>query len=77
MELIVLLAAESDIQTAYNHFEDFKEGFGLKFIQGLELAYEYLRHHPALGGSIRAIGAGFCSRDILLGSSTRSREAEL
>jgi hypothetical protein len=49
MELIVLLAAESDIQTAYNHFEDFKEGFGLKFIQDLELAYEYLRHHPRIG----------------------------
>jgi pterin-4a-carbinolamine dehydratase len=45
----VLLAAESDIQTAYNHFEDFKEGFGLKFIQDLELAYEYLRHHPRIG----------------------------
>ena len=49
MELIVLLAAESDIQTAYNHFEDFREGFGLKFIQDLELAYEYLRHHPRIG----------------------------
>ena len=32
-----------------NHFEDFKEGFGLKFIQDLELAYEYLRNHPRIG----------------------------
>jgi plasmid stabilization system protein ParE len=49
MELIVLLAAELDIQTAYNRFEDFKEGFGLKFIQDLELAYEYLSNHPRVG----------------------------
>ena len=52
MQLIVLLAAEADIQTAYNRFEDFREGLGLKFIQDLELACEYLSHHPpALGGS--------------------------
>jgi hypothetical protein len=33
MELIVLLATESDIQAAYNRFEEYREGFGLKFIQ--------------------------------------------
>lgn len=49
IELIVLLAAESDIQAAYNRFEEYQEGFGLKFIQDLELAYEYLRHHPRMG----------------------------
>ena len=49
MELIVLLAAESDIQTAYNRFEYLKEGFGLKFIQDLELEYEYLSNHPRIG----------------------------
>jgi hypothetical protein len=49
IELIVLLAAESDIQAAYNRFEEYQEGLGLKFIQDLELAYEYLRHHPRMG----------------------------
>jgi plasmid stabilization system protein ParE len=49
IELTVLLAAESDIQAAYNRFEEYQEGFGLKFIQDLELAYEYLRHHPRMG----------------------------
>jgi len=45
----VLLAAESDIQTAYNRFEDFKEGFGPKFIQDPKLAYEYLSNHSRIG----------------------------
>jgi toxin ParE1/3/4 len=49
MELVVLLSAELDIQAAYNRFEEFQEGFGLKFIQELELAYEYLRNHPQIG----------------------------
>ena len=43
MELIVLLGAESDIQVAFNRFEEYREGVGLQFLQELELAYEYLR----------------------------------
>jgi hypothetical protein len=49
MEIVVLLAAESDVQTAFNRFEEYQEGFGIKFIQELELAYEYLRRHPRIG----------------------------
>ena len=49
MELIVLLGAESDIQMAFNRFDEYREGFGLKFLQELELAYEYLRRHPRIG----------------------------
>ena len=49
MELIVLLGAESDIQVAFNRFEEYREGVGLKFLQELELAYEYLRRHPRIG----------------------------
>jgi plasmid stabilization system protein ParE len=49
MEIIVLLAAELDIQAAFNRFEEYKEGFGIKFIQELELAYEYLSRHPRIG----------------------------
>ena len=49
MQLIVLLGAELDIQVAFNRFEEYREGFGLKFLQELELAYEYLRRHPRIG----------------------------
>ena len=49
MELIVLLEAESDIQVAFNRFEEYREGFGLKFLQELELAYQYLTRHPLIG----------------------------
>lgn len=36
-----------DIQAAFNRFEEYRDGFGLKFLQ--ELAYEYLRRHPRIG----------------------------
>jgi hypothetical protein len=49
MELIVLLGAELDIQAAFNRFEQYRNGFGLKFLQELELAYEYLTRHPDIG----------------------------
>ena len=49
MELIVLLRAELDIQAAFNRFEQYRNGFGLKFLQELELAYEYLTRHPDIG----------------------------
>ena len=49
MQLIVLLGAELDIQAAFNRFEQYRDGFGLKFLQELELAYEYLKRHPRIG----------------------------
>jgi hypothetical protein len=49
MELVVLLGAESDIQMAFNRFEDYGEGLGLKFLQELELAYQYIGRHPRTG----------------------------
>jgi hypothetical protein len=49
MEVVVLFAAELDIQTAFNRFEEYREGFGLKFLQELEVAYEYLQRHPLIG----------------------------
>ncbi len=59
IELIVLLAAESDIQAAYNRFEEYQEGFGLKFIQDLELAYEFAESasYNAMGGML-SLGEG-------------------
>jgi plasmid stabilization system protein ParE len=49
MEIVVLLAAELDIQAAFNRFEEYREGLGVTFVQELELAYEYLQRHPYIG----------------------------
>jgi plasmid stabilization system protein ParE len=49
MEIVVLLAAELDIQTAFNRFEEYREGLGVTFLQELEVAYEYLQRHPRIG----------------------------
>ena len=46
MELLVLLAAELDIQSAFNRFEEYQARLGLEFVQELELAFEYLRRYP-------------------------------
>ena len=73
MQLIVLLGAELDIQVAFNRFEEYREGFGLKFLQELELAYEYLRRHPVLVGSMRTIASDFSYRISLSVSSIRSK----
>jgi hypothetical protein len=48
MELLVLLAAELDIQSAFNRFEEYQTGLGLKFVQELELALEYDTPAPVL-----------------------------
>ena len=49
MEIVVLLAAELDIQAAFNRFEEYREGLGVTFLQELEVAYEYLQRHPGIG----------------------------
>lgn len=49
MEIVVLLAAELDIQAAFNRFEEYREGLGVTFLQELELAYQYLQRHPGIG----------------------------
>jgi hypothetical protein len=49
MEIVVLLAAELDIQAAFNRFEEYREGLGVTFLQELGIAYEYLQHHPRIG----------------------------
>jgi hypothetical protein len=76
MQLIVLLGAELDIQVAFNRFEDYREGFGLKFVQELELAYEYLRRHPRMVRSMRPIGGDFSYRISPSVSSIRSKATE-
>lgn len=32
MEIVVLLAAEADILVAFNRFEEYREGLGVKFV---------------------------------------------
>ena len=49
MEIVVLLAAELDVQTAFNRFEEYREGLGVTFLQELDVAYEYLQRHPRIG----------------------------
>jgi hypothetical protein len=34
---------------AFNRFEDYGEGLGLKFLQDLEIAYQYIGRHPRIG----------------------------
>src|SRR5271157_1517269 len=76
MQLIVLLGAELDIQVAFNRFEEHREGFGLKFLQELELAYEYLRRHPRIGRLYANIAGDFSYRISPSVSSIRSKAAE-
>ena len=45
MQLIVLLGAELDIQVAFNRFEEYREGFGLKFLHGLRRRQNYGRFY--------------------------------
>jgi plasmid stabilization system protein ParE len=49
MELILLLAAEADIQSAFARYEEYQEGRGLVFLQEVELALTLLKANPHLG----------------------------
>lgn len=49
MDLIFLLNAEVDIQTAFNQFEDQQEVRGVLFMQHLDAAFTHLRHQPQMG----------------------------
>ena len=45
-DLIVLLQAETDIQAAFNRYEEFQEGRGEVFLRHLDAALTLLRSHP-------------------------------
>ena len=49
MDIVFLLGAEADVQTAYNRFEEWQEGRGLFFLQSVEAAVSLLRRHPEAG----------------------------
>jgi plasmid stabilization system protein ParE len=48
-ELILLLQAEIDIQTAFNRQEDIQEGRGEILHRALDAAFDALRLHPEIG----------------------------
>lgn len=49
VELIFLLQADLDIQTAYNRYEEHQEGRGEIFMRHLDAALTLLRQHPEIG----------------------------
>ena len=48
-ELVLLLAADLDVQTAFERYEDYQEGRGAVFLRHLETAFEQLRRFPESG----------------------------
>ena len=48
MEVIFLLKAENDVQTAFNRYEEVQEGRGKLFLNHLEVALGMLRLHPEM-----------------------------
>jgi plasmid stabilization system protein ParE len=48
IDLILLLQAEHDIQTAFNRYEEFQEGRGEVFLRHLDAALTLLRQHPEI-----------------------------
>jgi toxin ParE1/3/4 len=48
-ELILLLEADSDIQSAFNRYEEIQLDRGTLFIRQLDLALGFIRRHPKIG----------------------------
>jgi plasmid stabilization system protein ParE len=49
MELIVLLQAEIDIQSAFSRYEGYQSDRGIVFLQRLDAALNMVRLHPHIG----------------------------
>jgi plasmid stabilization system protein ParE len=47
-DLILLLQADHDIQSAFNRYEEFQAGRGEMFIRHLDAALTLVRQHPEL-----------------------------
>ena len=58
-ELVFLLSADRDIQSAYEYYEDCQEGRGALFLRHLDAAFEQLRlfseSGPVVHGSYRRL----------------------
>ena len=48
IELILLLQADHDIQTAFERYEDYQHGRGEVFMRQLDAAFTLLRQHPEI-----------------------------
>jgi len=48
IELILLLQADHDIQTAFERYEDYQQGRGEVFMRQLDAALTLLRQHPEI-----------------------------
>lgn len=53
MDLILLLSADQDIQSAFNRYEEVQDGRGEVFIGHLEAAFTLLRTHPEIAPVFR------------------------
>ena len=49
IDLILLLQADQDIQTAFNRYEDYQPGRGEIFMRRLDAALTLVRVHPEIG----------------------------
>ena len=47
-DLILLWQADSDIQSAYNRYENFQDGRGAVLLNHLEVALSIIRRHPLI-----------------------------
>ena len=47
--LILLLQADSDIQSAFNRYEEFQTGRGEVFLRQLNISLGFLRRNPEIG----------------------------
>ena len=58
-DLILLLQAEHDIQSAFNRYEEYQPGRGGVFLRQLEVALTLIRQHPEMapvyGGRYRRV----------------------
>lgn len=49
MELVILLQAEIDMQSAFNRYDEYQSDRGLQFLQKLDAALTMVRNHPNIG----------------------------
>ncbi len=51
-ELILLLKAEVDVQSAYARYEDYQSGRGEVFVSRLDAAFTLIRLYPEIAGQV-------------------------
>jgi toxin ParE1/3/4 len=67
IDLILLLQAESDIQSAFNRCEAIQEGRGELFLNRVDVVLGMLRRHPELGSVYAAPFRRILVRDFPYG----------